>query len=253
MTAPCPPHIDPPQHLVSYFRSRILAWAARNSSGFPWRKTENKWHALVAEIMLQRTRAQQVLPVYESFSAQYGSPADFLADETDTTFASLGLSWRERELRKLAVILSQQPIPLTRQELLELPGVGDYISSAFLSLHSGKRDFIIDSNVVRLYGRFFGFDTDAETRRKKWFIELADRLTPIRKFRDFNYGLIDFTRTVCKPKPLCRQCVLRTKCHYPQRAAHNFKNQSRQARHTPVTKPPQETGQPPEAKPDTVI
>ena len=42
-------------------------------------------------------------------------------------------------------------------DLLKLPGVGEYIASAFRSFHFGKREFIIDSNVVRLYGRFYGW------------------------------------------------------------------------------------------------
>jgi A/G-specific adenine glycosylase len=59
---------------------------------------------------------------------------------------------------------------------------GSYIASAYRSLHLRERDFIIDSNVIRLYGRFFGFSTDSETRRKRSFLELADRATPARRF-----------------------------------------------------------------------
>lgn len=71
---------------------------------------------------------------------------------------------------------------------------------------------IVDSNVVRFYGRFFGFETGAETRREKAVLELADRITPRKSFKDFNYSLIDFTRLVCKPKPLHEICPVSEKC-----------------------------------------
>ena len=200
--------------LITYFRDNLIRWGRKNFSDFPWRNTKNKWHALVAEIMLQRTKAEQVLPVYQSFCAKYETPFEYLKDPKTSVFQSLGLNWRERELRKLAEALLKTEIPRDKKSLLGLPGVGDYITSAYRSLHLGTRDVIIDSNVVRIYGKFFGFKTDGETRRKKWLMGLSDRITPARRFKDFNYGLIDFTRTVCKPKPLCDACVIRKKCSY---------------------------------------
>jgi len=196
------------------FRDTIIEWRNKNFSDFPWRKTNNKWHALAAEIMLQRTRAEQVLPVYLSFSKKYKTPIDYLNDEKSDIFKSLGLTWREKEFKKLAKILSENEISKDKNTLLELPGIGDYIASAYRSLHLGIRDIIIDSNVVRLYGRFFGIKTDGETRRKKWIIELADKLTPINNFKEYNYGIIDFTRKICKPIPLCQVCSLNKKCHH---------------------------------------
>ena len=82
------------------------------------------------------------------------------------------------------------------------------------SFHCGIRDVIIDSNVVRLYGRLFGFEYDGETRRKPWLRELADRITPARIYRDFNYAVIDFTRSICKPRPDCGHCMLNAQCAY---------------------------------------
>ncbi len=199
---------------IIFFRKQIIRWGRRNYSSFPWRKTTNPWHALVAEIMLQRTKAEQVLPVYQEFASKYPTAAEYARDIRGRVFQSLGLYWREKELRSLAAELSSRPIPAGKQDLLNLPGIGNYIASAYRSLHREKREPIIDSNIVRLYGRFFGFDTHGETRRKRWFINLADRLTPSRSFRDYNYALIDFTRAICRPKPLCDRCVLNKRCNY---------------------------------------
>ncbi|MGC4379367.1 hypothetical protein WD019_21005, partial [Fictibacillus sp. Mic-4] len=154
----------------------------------------------------------QVHPVYESFTKKYGTPLEFLKDKNPNVLTHLGLRWREATLRKLAEAIVHKDIPGEKDELLKLPGIGDYISAAYRSLHLGVRDVIIDSNIVRLYGRYFGFPTDGETRRKKWFILLADRITPEKHFKEFNYALIDFTRTICKPKPIHEDCILREQC-----------------------------------------
>lgn len=199
---------------IDYFRSRIVNWGRKNFAHFPWRKTSNLWHCLVVEIMLQRTRAEQVVPVFKNFCKDCKTPFQYAKKKKYSVFKTLGLPQREGLLRKLAIQLSRGKIPKKKEELLKLSGVGEYISAAYRSLHLGIRDVIIDSNVVRVYGRFFGFKTDGETRRKKWFVELAERMTPQRVFTDYNYGLIDFTREICKPKPLCEQCIIRKKCKY---------------------------------------
>lgn len=199
---------------IRYFRQKIIRWGKKHYASFPWRTDANLWHRLVAEIMLQRTNAEQVLPAYLTFCAKYPTPSHYLKDSDHTTFQTLGLLWREPLLERLAGILVNSDIPQEREKLLELPGIGEYIASAFRSLHLGIRDSIIDSNVVRLYGRFFGFLTDGETRRKRWLIELARALTPARQFTAYNYGVIDFTRQICQPRPLCPHCPIRKKCAY---------------------------------------
>lgn len=204
------------QEEIIWFRKKVIRWGDQNFADFPWRQTNNPWHALVAEIMLQRTKAEQVVPTFLNFCNRYPAPSDYLADKTSDVFGSLGLIWREALLQDLARILKDKNIPSDKEELLSLPGVGDYIAAAFRSMYLNIRDTIIDSNVVRIYGRYFGFETDGETRRKKWFIELANRVTPPRTFRDFNYSLIDFTREICKPTPLCSRCPLNSRCRYYQ-------------------------------------
>ena len=93
--------------------------------------------------------------------------------------------------------------------------VGTYVASAYRSLHLRVRDTLIDSNIVRFYGRFFGFSYSDLTRKQKDIYKLSERITPKFIFRRFNYGLLDFTRKVCKPKePDCKNCPLKKKCSF---------------------------------------
>ncbi|MGB1285690.1 MAG: hypothetical protein ACPG7F_04070, partial [Aggregatilineales bacterium] len=122
---------------IAEFIAILRIWGAANFADFPWRYTKNRWHALAAEIMLQRTRAEQVLPAFEDFVAKYPTPADLAADPDSAVFATLGLHWREALIRDLAVELAGKAVPESRKALLALPGVGDYIASAFRSMHVG--------------------------------------------------------------------------------------------------------------------
>jgi len=84
-----------------------------------------------------------------------------------------------------------------------------------LSFHGGKNAVIIDANVVRWICRLVDRQCDAETRRKKWLIELAKKLTPDRRVKDYNYAVLDFTMEICVKKPLCEVCPLGAKlCAY---------------------------------------
>lgn len=165
--------------------------------------------------MLQRTGAEQVSVVYSDFIKKYKTPEIFLANSKSNFFKRLGLTWRYRLYKQLCrELILRENIPHDKKELMQLPGVGDYVAGAYRSLHLGIRDYIIDSNVMRLYGRYFGFETDNETRRKRWFIEISESLTPKIKFKDYNYALLDYTRIICKPKPLCAECNLSKKCMF---------------------------------------
>lgn len=166
--------------------------------------------------MLQRTRAEQVEPVYNEFVKRYTSLELESIDSNALMqlFKPLGLTWRSKNLVKLINYLSSNKIPESKKELMELPGVGNYVANAFLSLHRNTKAPITDSNAVRLWSRVFGFESHKELHKKKWFNEFTLNMTPDEAFRGFNYGVLDLTRTVCKPKPVCSECPLHDLCIY---------------------------------------
>jgi A/G-specific adenine glycosylase len=204
---------------LTFFRSVLRKWAGRNFASFPWRRTRNRYHALVAEIMLQRTRATQVVPVYCEFARRFPTPRHASLEKSSRfqrILKPLGLRWRARILRELSIALSASggKVPTTLGRLRALPGVGEYVAAAFCTFHLKTASTLIDANIVRLYGRFYGFETGPETRRNRTFRALADLVQPRKDARSFCYGLLDFTRKVCAPKPQCDICPLRQMCHY---------------------------------------
>lgn len=202
----------PPQ-TARKIRQILLKWGKANYQDYPWRNATRPWHALVAEVLLQRTRAKNVVPVYEEFVKKFPLPAK-LANARVSTIEKiiypLGLRWRAPWLKKLGQDLRARDgeIPTTVEELKNLPGVGDYVASAWLGFHGGKRAVIVDANAVRWICRLLGKSYDGETRRQRWLIELADYLTPKQRWKEYNYAILDFTMQICTAHPQCSQCPI---------------------------------------------
>lgn len=209
----------PSDEWVSEVRDLVLAWGAMHSQSYPWRAPGLPvWQGLLAEFLLLRTRADQAAPVFESIQRHYPdarSLGDASEDHLIEMIASLGLRWRRPLFVQLARVIADcdGDVPTTVDELKELPGVGPYVAAATAALHGGNRASIVDSNIVRLLCRLTGQKYDGETRRKRWLLDLADRLTPEVDFRAYGYAALDLSMKVCRPRqPSCADCPLVDLC-----------------------------------------
>ena len=200
----------------------VLKWGRTNFQDYPWRHESNHWLALIAEIMLSRTRAASVLPVWLEFRKRYPTPGDLIVDDDsnlDELLVPLGLRWRVDLIRKLAGELSDAPVPFRISELEKLPAVGPYVAAAHSSFHRNRRGVIVDSNVVRWICRLTGVEPGPDTRRDRWMVEMADELTPKTVFRDYNYAVLDLSMTICVTRPKCNACPVLKFCDYGSRTS----------------------------------
>ena len=208
-----------PKKSISHFKKNITVWGRKNYREFTWRSSTTDYQILVAEILLQRTKAKQVESTYLEFLDEYPN-FDALnkaeITEIEKQLYPLGL-FKERAMRlkQLSAIITKDydnNIPTDLLILKKLPGIGEYVARAFLCFGKNKRIAIIDANVVRLYKRYFGIKTKSELRRNKTFIELVDSILP-NKAKEFNYAILDFTNKICKPRiPDCNNCPLVKYC-----------------------------------------
>lgn len=178
---------------------------------------------MVAEFMLQRTKAEQVEPVYKKFLLQYPdilslSKARIKSVEKYTS--SLGLHKRAPNFINAAKYIVKNfkgKYPKTRKELLTIPGVGYYVAGAIMAVCFNNVDYVIDSNIARFINRLYGLKLSGEIRRKKIIIEKAKELFRVKNQRIFLFALLDFTALVCKPiNPVCQGCQLQKDCIYFQ-------------------------------------
>lgn len=216
--------VEAAPHRLRRIRSRLLRWGRANFQEYPWRHEHNPWLTLVAELLLQRTRAAQVEPVFNELRERFPTPASVVsAGEAAARGVTgpLGLHFRGPQLFGLATSVNDQGgVPPSSDEALRsIAGVGPYTAAAWLSLHQGKRAVIVDSNIVRWLSRITGRPYNRDPRGIRWVNELADLLTPSRAFRDYNYAVLDFTMLICTPaRPRCPTCPLRRDCKFGRAA-----------------------------------
>lgn len=229
----------PPTHRLSdptvkAIQRKLLAWGRAHRLSFEWRTENDPWLTLVAEFLLQRTRASQVEIVFREFRILYPTAASLVEAgpaAARSVTAHLGIHWRGPLLYEIACDIARNEgrPPESLESLRQLIGIGPYTAAAWLSLHRGKRAVLIDSNVSRWLGRLTGRAYERDPRHVKWINELADQLTPRRVHTDYNYAVLDFTMTICVPRdPRCDECPIRKHCvHGMKRAAQRGKSPPR--------------------------
>jgi len=209
---------------VINFRKRLLPWGKKHFRVFPWRLTDNPYHILMAEVMLHRTQALQVVPVYEQFICRFPDLSE-LANATEAELNellySLGLHWRISLIHEMVAQLINHfdgKVPREKTDLLSLPGVSDYIASAVGCFAWNQPEALIDTNTVRVTGRLFGWEVKDSSRRNSRFREAISSLTDPKEPKAFNYALLDLAAQVCTKTrpPDCLNCPVLSQCTYGQ-------------------------------------
>jgi A/G-specific adenine glycosylase len=130
----------------------------------------------------------------------------------------LGLSFRAERLYKTAKLLIEDylgEIPNTEAELLKLPGIGKYTARSICANAFGQSKAVIDTNVARIFERFFGFEGGRVKSRCPILWGAAEEIAPKSNVGIWNLTLFDFGAGVCTAKnPHCHKCVLRERCEF---------------------------------------
>lgn len=202
------------------FRQRLLAWYRRHGRDLPWRRTDDPYHILVSEIMLQQTQVDRVLPKYAEWLEKFPSlHALAAADEAHVseTWRPLGYNIRPRRLQAIAreaVARYDGALPADEETLLSFKGIGAYTAGAIRSFAFRQRAAILDTNVARVLFRVFVAKGDPKShamKRELWAI--SEALVPHKHVFDFNQALMDFGATVCTARnPRCLVCPMRRDC-----------------------------------------
>ena len=101
-------------------------------------------------------------------------------------------------------------VPKTMDALVELPGVGRKTANVVLGHALGVPGLPVDRHVLRVSNRIGVADSDDPVVVEQ---ELCAVLPPERWTRASD-TLILHGRRICRPKPLCDQCVVRDHCDY---------------------------------------
>ena len=206
------------------FRQRLLAWYGRHGRDLPWRKTDDPYHILVSEIMLQQTQVDRVLPKYAEWLDKYPSMEVLAAapeKDVSTTWYPLGYNIRPKRLQSIAresVAKYGGRLPQDEATLLSFKGIGAYTAGAIRSFAFRERAAILDTNVARVLFRVFVAKGDPKSHAMKQHLwKLSETVMPYRQVFDFNQALMDLGAMICVARnPKCLVCPMAKGCRaYP--------------------------------------
>ncbi len=193
----------------------VLAWGVPRLRELPWRNERDPWTILVAEVMLQQTRAERVIPKWRAFLEAYPDPArcasSSLADVL-RLWQGLGYPRRARNLRAAAELVVREhggQLPDELDALLALPGIGPYTARAVLAFAFEHDVAVVDTNIARVLAR-----TQGQRLTPMQAQELADGLVPEGDGWIWNQVIMDLGATVCRPSPRCPDCPLSSRCSW---------------------------------------
>lgn len=198
----------------------VLAWYAAAARELPWRRPEaGPWAVLVSEVMLQQTPVARVLGPYAGWLERWPTPAALAADapgEAVRMWGRLGYPRRALRLHAAAVAVVEQhggELPSTVQELLALPGIGDYTARAVAAFAFRQRVPVVDTNVRRVVARVVEGVADAAVTRRD--LALVEELLPddAETAATASVAFMELGALVCTARaPRCPGCPVQHRC-----------------------------------------
>ena len=201
---------------------KLLGWYKRNARELPWRKIKNKnlpnpYYILVSEFMLQQTTVNTVIPRFNEFINIWPSLKD-LSNTSESKilkfWSGLGYYARAKNLLKTAKLIEKKynsKISKDYNNLIQLPGIGDYTAKAILSIAYDKPVIPIDANIKRIISRIYGIN-----KSNKDLLSKVDKFSNIlhsKNISNFIQSLMDYGSLICLPnKPKCEKCIIKNDC-----------------------------------------
>ncbi len=202
----------------------LLTWYQANKRMLPWRENKNPYSVWLSEIMLQQTRIEAVKQYYKNFLRQLPTIEDLAQVEEEKLlklWEGLGYYNRARNLKKAAQIMVEKyhgKMPTKYEEIVKLPGIGEYTAGAISSICFQEKVLALDANGLRVISRILASKKDIllPTTKKEITKKLQNILPP--EAGDFNEALMELGETVCLPNgtPLCEKCPLIPYCQAKQ-------------------------------------
>ena len=203
----------------SRLHAGLTTWYAAHARDLPWRRptaSGNPYAILVAEVMLQQTQVERVIPKYHQFLEAFPSfeaLAQAAPSDVIRVWAPLGYNGRAVRLHRLAQRVVEAHggrLPDSVETLRTLPGVGPYTAAAVACFAFGASVAALDTNVYRVLSRV-AYGVTPPTKRE---IEaLAHRWLPEKQTSAWHQALMDVGATLCTvAKPRCLLCPLRPHC-----------------------------------------
>jgi A/G-specific adenine glycosylase len=171
--------------------------------------------------MLQQTPVARVIPRLEEWLIRWPTPADLAAvpsGEAVRAWDRLGYPRRALNLHAAAVAITERHggvVPHDVDELLALPGIGDYTARAIAAFAYGHRHPVVDTNVRRVIARAVGGQGEPGPPSSKRDLAAMEAILPEdpTEARITNAGIMELGAVVCTARsPRCDTCPIAGQC-----------------------------------------
>ena len=206
---------------LARFHDDVIEWFGHAARDLPWRRDASPWAVMVSEFMLQQTPVSRVLPVYEAWITRWPTPAALAAEPTGEAVRAWGrLGYPRRALRlhaAAAAIVERHggDVPTSIEELLDLPGVGEYTAAAITSFAHRGRAVVMDTNIRRVFARVVSgveFPATGVTAAER---QLATSLLPAEDAHVWAAATMELGALVCTARsPDCSACPVAMLCRW---------------------------------------
>ncbi len=198
----------------------LSAWYDTHRRKLPWRGAEDPYAVWVSEVMLQQTQVTAVIPYYKRFLDLFPDVRTLAAADLQSVLKAwegMGYYARARNLRKAAGMIVNDHagmIPDNWADFRKLPGVGDYIAAAVLSIAFDLPFAVVDGNVKRVLARMMKKDDPVNASAShRTFQKLATDFLDPKQPGAFNQAVMELGALVCTPKtPDCGRCPVQKHC-----------------------------------------
>ncbi len=205
---------------LEFLRKQLMKWYRVNQRDLPWRRSNNPYQIWVSEVMLQQTQVNTVLSYYRQFIKTFPSIkklAQSNLQDVLKVWEGLGYYARARNLHKAAKAVAKNysgKVPDTWEAFHSLPGVGDYIAAAVLSIAFDQPYPVVDGNVKRVLARLYKIGAPVnQAGSYPVFKEAAGQLLDSQQPGIFNQAMMELGALICRPQnPLCDVCPLDHLC-----------------------------------------
>ena len=201
---------------------KILKWYDLNKRPLPWRKKvsveKKQYYTLISEFMLQQTQVITVIPFFNRFIKNLpsiNSLAKVSEKKLIKLWEGLGYYSRARNLKKSAQVILKNfdgKLPDNFEDLITLPGIGNYTANAILAIAFNKPYIPLDGNIERVLKRYLYLKKDKEIQ-KDYLLQKKIVFGKTLRSSDYAQALMELGALICKPNnPKCAQCPIIKNC-----------------------------------------
>jgi len=181
---------------IEKFRSYVYDMYYLNRRSFSWRDTQDPYHILVSEVMLQQTQVSRVIDKYQQFLSTFPTIYDLAAADLRqvlSVWVGLGYNRRAMTLHRSARIIVQQfdgKVPSSAEDLVQLPGIGVNTVGSIQAFAFNYPSVFIETNIrsVMIYTWFYNGEPVHDRQIIPFVRQTLDEDNP----REWYYALMDY-------------------------------------------------------------